>query len=64
MPKIKTFTSPLTIFRTRKQLEELDQEVNRFLVEAGVARVVSVSDTCTTDDSGATIGLLRVLAYE
>jgi hypothetical protein len=26
--------------------------------------VISVSDTATTDNTGATIGLIRVLAYE
>jgi hypothetical protein len=64
MVKIKTFASPLTIFRTRNQIEELDQAVNRFIAAEGVTRVVTVSDTCTTDDTGATIGVLRVLAYE
>jgi hypothetical protein len=38
--------------------------VNRFIAENGVQKVVSVSDTCTTDDSGASIGLVRVIAYE
>jgi hypothetical protein len=38
--------------------------VNRFIAENGVKKVVSVSDTATTDHSGATIGLIRVLAYE
>jgi hypothetical protein len=26
--------------------------------------LISVSDACTSDDSGATIGLIRVIAYE
>jgi hypothetical protein len=38
--------------------------VNKFIDENNVKKVVSVSDTSTTDDSGATIGLIRVVAYE
>jgi len=64
MTKVKTFASPLKIFQARKELEELDSMINKFIEEKGVQRVVSVSDTCTSDDSGATIGLIRVLAYE
>ena len=64
MIKVKTFASPLKIFQARKELEELDAMVNRFIKENNVQKVVSVSDTCTTDDSGASIGLIRVIAYE
>ncbi|MGD8257194.1 MAG: hypothetical protein PVG70_20210 [Desulfobacterales bacterium] len=63
MIKVKTFASPLKIFQARKELEELDSMVNKFIQENKVQRVVSVSDTCTSDDSG-TIGLIRVVAYE
>ncbi len=63
MVKIKTFASPLRIFQARKELEGLDEIINEFLVKNNVQKVISVSDTCTTDDSG-TIGLIRVLAYE
>jgi hypothetical protein len=38
--------------------------VNRFIVENKVKKVVSVNDTTTTDNTGATIGLIRVLTYE
>ena len=62
--KVKTFASPLKIFHARKELEELDSMVNKFIAENKVQRVFSVSDACTTDDSGATIGLIRVVAYE
>jgi hypothetical protein len=64
MVKVKTFASPLKIFQAKKQLEELDAMVNRFIDENNVQKVVSVSDTCTTDDSGASIGVVRVIAYE
>jgi hypothetical protein len=64
MLKVKTFASPLKIFQARKELEELDSMVNKFIEENNVQRVVSVSDACTTDDSGASIGLIRVVAYE
>ena len=62
--KVKTFASPLKIFHARKELEDLDQMINRFIEENHVSKVVAVSDACTTDDKGATIGLIRVLAYE
>jgi hypothetical protein len=64
MVKVKTFASPLKVFFVKKQLEELDQRVNQFIARSEVERVVSVSDTCTTDDTGATIGLIRVVTYE
>jgi hypothetical protein len=64
MTKVKTFASPLKIFQAKKELEELDAMVNRFISENNVQKVVSVSDACTTDDSGASIGLIRVVAYE
>jgi len=47
-----------------KELEALDEKVNRFVVQNKVKKVVSVSDATTTDDTGATIGLIRVLTYE
>ena len=64
MVKVKTFTIPLMIFQARNKLEDLDRQVNQFLEEVQAERVVSVSDTHTTDDSGATIGLIRAVAYE
>jgi hypothetical protein len=62
--KVKTFTTPLQVFHTREELKKLDEMINQFIEDRKVKRVISVSDTCTTDDSGATIGLIRVLAYE
>ena len=64
MTKVKTFTCEIKVFHTVRELSELDNEVNKFLSGPGVKRVVSVSDTCTTDDSGATIGLIRTIAFE
>ena len=63
MVKVKTFASPLKIFHARKELEGLDDMVNKFIEENKVQKVISVSDACTEDDSG-TIGVVRVLAYE
>ncbi|KPK15768.1 MAG: hypothetical protein AMK69_26780 [Nitrospira bacterium SG8_3] len=62
--KVKTFASPLRIFKAKGELDELDKMVNKFLEDNNVKKVVSVSDACTTDDSGATIGLIRVVAYD
>ena len=64
MIKVKTFTSALKIFHAKNELEKLDNMVNQFLQENGVKKVISVSDACTTDDKGSTIGLIRVIAYE
>jgi hypothetical protein len=62
--KVKTFTMPLKIFETVRELEALDELVNTFIKEKGVKKVLSASDTCTTDANGATIGIIRVLSYE
>jgi hypothetical protein len=64
MVKVKTFSTELKIFHTMKELVDLDEQVNRFIKENNVSNIVSVSDTTTTDDKGATIGLVRVVAYE
>jgi hypothetical protein len=64
MIKVKTFASPLKIFQAKKELEELDAMVNHFIEDNKVHTVMSVSDACTTDDTGASIGLVRVIAYE
>jgi len=62
--KVKTFTTELKIFQTIKELEALDDKVNRFIAENKVKKIISVSDTTTTDNAGATIGVIRVLTYE
>ena len=61
--KVKTFTSELKALHTMRALENLDIQVNTFLRENSVKKVMSVSDTCTSGD-GETIGIIRVLAYE
>ncbi len=62
--KVKTFTNELKVFQAMRELAALDDRVNRFIAENRVKKVLSVSDTATSDTSGATIGLIRVLAYE
>ncbi|HVP81286.1 MAG TPA: hypothetical protein VMV04_25625 [Thermodesulfobacteriota bacterium] len=62
--RVKTFATEIKIFQTMKELEILDDMVNRFIVDNKVKKVVSVNDTTTTDNTGATIGLIRVLTYE
>jgi len=64
MIKVKTFTSEVKILHTMSELKELDERVNRFIEDNGIQKVISVSDTCTTNNSGATIGIIRVIAYE
>jgi hypothetical protein len=64
MVKVKTFATELKIFHTMKELYDLDEKVNQFIKDNNISTVVSVNDTCTTDDKGATIGVIRVIAYE
>jgi len=61
--KVKTFTMPLKIFETVRELETLDEQVNAFIGK-GNKKIVAASDTCTTDATGATIGIIRVVTYE
>jgi hypothetical protein len=64
MVKVKTFATELKIFHTMKELYDLDDKVNQFIKDNNISKIVSVSDTCTTDDKGATIGVIRVIAFE
>lgn len=64
MIKVKTFGEPLQPFKTHNELIELDLRINRFIEEKRIRKVIGVSDTATTDASGATIGLVRVLVYD
>jgi hypothetical protein len=63
MIMVKTFGEPLQAFKTRQELDELDQRVNDFLQTNNIRRVLSVSDS-TTNENGSTIGLVRVVVYE
>jgi len=63
MIKVKTFTNELKVLHTITELNDLDNQVNRFINENKVEKVLSVSDTCTTGE-GNTIGIIRVLAYK
>jgi len=60
--KVKTFVTEVKIFQAMKELRSPDEQVDRFIVENGVKKVISVSDTATTDNTGATIGLIPVLS--
>jgi hypothetical protein len=62
--KVKTFATELREFKAMRELSGLDEQLNKFIKEKKVKKVVSVSDTTTTDITGASIGLIRVLAYE
>jgi hypothetical protein len=64
MAKVKTFGQVLKIFETHRELKELDDEVNKFIVDNKVVKVISVSDAVLTGKDGTTQGVIRVLAYE
>lgn len=63
MTKVRTFTNELKALHTMHELHELDDQVNSFIKDNGVTKVISVSDSCTTGQ-GSTIGIIRVLTYE
>ena len=62
--KVKTFTTELKEFKAMRELADLDEQLNRFIKEKKVKKVISASDTTTTDITGASIGLIRLLVYE
>lgn len=64
MTKVKTFMSPLKVFQTARELGALDEQVNAFVKNGNIDKIISVSDTCTADENGATIGIIRVVAYK
>ena len=63
MIKIKTFGEPLGPFKVQRELDELDERINAFISRNNISKVLSVSDSTTSED-GSTIGLIRVLVYE
>lgn len=64
MAKVKTFTSDLQIFKAAGQLEALDALVNEFIEKNNIEKIYSVSDTTATDETGATMGIIRVVTYD
>jgi hypothetical protein len=64
MIKVKTFTQNLEIMKTINELRDLDAQVNKFIEKEKVKKIVSVSDTATTNYEGMTMGIIRVVAYE
>ena len=62
--KVKSFGMEIRPMKAMRELHDLDEQVNRFVTENAVKRIVSVSDSSTTDDKGETIGIVRVVAYE
>jgi hypothetical protein len=64
MIKVKTFATPIRIFETVRELEELDERVAEFLNAEDADAVYGISDTTTTGVDGETIGLIRTIVYE
>jgi len=64
MIKVKTFTQKLEIMKTANELINLDAQVNDFLRTQKVKKVVSISDTTTTNNEGMTMGIIRVVTFE
>ncbi|MDH4100736.1 MAG: hypothetical protein OEV28_09215 [Nitrospirota bacterium] len=64
MIKVKTFTTPLKVFHVMEEIHELDNQVNRFIADNNIKKVISVSDATTQNEGGLTMGMVRVLTYE
>jgi hypothetical protein len=64
MAKVKTFGQVLKIFETQRELHRLDEEVNKYLADNNIKKVISVSDAVLTGAGGETQGVIRVLTYE
>jgi len=62
--KVKSFGMEIRPLKTMQELRQLDDVVNEFIAGGGIRKLISVSDSPTTDDKGETIGLVRVIAYE
>jgi hypothetical protein len=63
MIKVKTFSTPIKIFATKRELDDLDVQVSAFLAEEQAKAVLALTDTTFTGDKGETIGLTRAVAY-
>jgi hypothetical protein len=63
MIKVKTFATPIRIFATMRELNDLDAQVAAFLQDEGADKVFAMGDTTTVGDNGETIGLIRSVAY-
>jgi hypothetical protein len=61
--KVKTFGTDMKMFQVHKELVHLDEQVNGFFAQRPKAELVGVSDMPVADDKGATIGMVRVVAY-
>lgn len=64
MIKVKTFATPIKIFATMRELEDLDRQVEAFLAAENVKRVYAMSDATTAGENGETIGLIRTVVYK
>lgn len=64
MVKVKTFGEALKVFQTHRELEELDDRVNKFIADNKVTKVISVSDAVLPGSEGVAQGVIRVLTYE
>ena len=62
--KVKSFGMEIRPMKTMQELQQLDEMVNSFLAGSSAKKLISVSDASATDDTGETIGLIRVIAYE
>ena len=64
MYRVKTFGTEVQVFHVQKELQSLDGHVNAFFDSHPGAELIGVNDMPVTDEKGATIGMVRVVAYK
>ncbi len=63
MIRVRTFATPIKMFATMRELNDLDAQVAAFLKDEGADKVYSMSDSTTVGENSETIGLIRAVAY-
>jgi hypothetical protein len=56
MVRVNMSANELKIFKTKKELEELDEQVNRFLADERASGMVPVSHAVAPGGAGGSIG--------
>jgi len=64
MVRVRTSTTEPKILYAKQELDNPDKQVNMFIKENNIKRVISMNGACTADDKGAIMDIIRSLAYE
>ncbi|MBI5018125.1 MAG: hypothetical protein HZB55_21890 [Deltaproteobacteria bacterium] len=63
MERVKSFGTDVQIFHLHQELERLDEKVTQFLASQPRAVLIGASDLPVTDETGKTVGLIRLVSY-